>query len=116
MLLRNEPQVQTLAIHLPVLCVEMCDWQYSSGSKFTLSTTKQYRTARLKHDDKYIVYRLHDLQNFESSKLRILYLAPEQQKVFPEALPDILDFVGPVTANKNIQYKHLFDVLKSTSI
>jgi hypothetical protein len=81
-ILLKEPQVQTLAIHFPVLCVEMRnDRQYSSGSKkseFTLSTTKQYRTARLKHGDKYIVYRLHDLQNL----LRILYLTHKQQKFF----------------------------------
>jgi hypothetical protein len=125
-ILLKEPQVQILAIHLPVLCVEMCnDKQYSSGSKkseCTLSTTKAYRTARLKHSDKYIVYRLHDLQNL----LRILYLAHEQQNVFLEALPDILDYaniaitssdyVEPVTANNNIQYKQLFDELKSISI
>jgi hypothetical protein len=80
--LLKEPQFWTLAIHVPVLCVEMCnDRQYSSGSEkseFTLSTTKQYRTARLKHGNKYIVYRLHDLQNLP----RILYLAHEQQKFF----------------------------------
>jgi hypothetical protein len=104
----------------------MCnDRQYSSGSEkseFTRSTTKQYRTGRLKHSDKYIVYRLHDLQNL----LRILYLAHEQQKVFLNALPDILDYatialtssdyVEPVTVNKNIQYKQLFEELKSISI
>jgi hypothetical protein len=43
LILLKEPDVQTLAIHLPVLCVEMCnDRQYSSGSgksEFTLSTT-----------------------------------------------------------------------------
>jgi hypothetical protein len=90
--------------------------------KWIYSTTKQYRTARIKHGDKYIVYRLHDLQNL----LRILYLAHEQQKVFLEALPDILDYatialtscdyMEPVTVNKNIQYKQLFEEFKSISI
>jgi hypothetical protein len=102
----------------------MCnDRQYSCGSEkseFTLSTTKKYCTARLKHGDKYIVYRLHDLQIL----LRILYMAHKQQ-VFLEALPDFLDYanialtsdyVEPLTANKNIQYKQLFHELKSISI
>jgi hypothetical protein len=74
----------------------MCnDRQISCGSEnseFTLSTTKAYRTARLKHGDKYIVYRLHDLRNL----LRILYVAHEQQKIFLEALPNILDYVNIV--------------------
>jgi hypothetical protein len=57
--------------------------------------------------------------------LRILYLAPEQQKDFLEALTDILDsatipltscdYVESVTAN-NIQYKQLFVELKSIRI
>jgi hypothetical protein len=121
-LLRKKPQVQTVAVHLPVLCVATNNILVESGSEkseVTLSTTKQYRTAILKHGDKYIVYRLHDLQNL----LRILYLAHEQQKVFLEALPDILDYatialtsydyVEPVTVNKNIQHKQLFEELKS---
>jgi hypothetical protein len=70
--------------------VEICnDRQYScKNSELTLSTTKAYRTAILKHGDKYIVYRLHDLHNL----LRMLYLAHEQQTVFLVALPDILDY------------------------
>jgi hypothetical protein len=43
----KEPQVQTLAVHLPVLCVEMCnDRQYSCGSKDTEFTLPLYRTVR----------------------------------------------------------------------
>jgi hypothetical protein len=89
----------------------MCnDRQYAcgtEGAEFTLFTTKWYGTGRLRFGDKYIVYRLHDLQNL----LQILYMAHEQHKVFFEALPDILDYANislpssdfvepPVTANK----------------
>jgi hypothetical protein len=86
----KKPQVQTVAVHLPVRCVATNNIRVESWSekRWIYSTTKQYRTARLKHGDKYIVYRLHDLQNL----LGILYLAHEQQKFFLEALTDILDY------------------------
>jgi hypothetical protein len=125
-ILLKQSQVPTLAVHLPVLCVETCNGRHYScesvDAEFTLSTTKTYRTARLKYGDKYIVYRLHDLQNL----LGILCLAHEQQKGFLEALPDILDYanIAPTSSDcgtaingqKNIQYKQLYEELKSISI
>jgi hypothetical protein len=80
----KKPQVQTVAVHLPVLCVAT---NKNSCGKWN------YPNARLKHASNSVS-------------------GPEQQKVFLEALPDILDYEEPVTANK----KHLFDVLKSISI
>jgi hypothetical protein len=70
----TEPHIQNIAFHFPTMCAEMCnDRQYkcvSEVGEFSLSTTKAYRTARLKFGNYYILYRLHELQN----PLRILYL------------------------------------------
>jgi hypothetical protein len=122
-----EPYVAAMLVHLPALCVEMCnDRQYkfqSGDDKFALFTTKAYHFARLKLNEKYLTYHLHDLQNMN----RILHLAHDQQKIYLNSLPDILnyansamtslDYIEPSpTADKSIQYKQLFEELKTCYI
>jgi hypothetical protein len=68
----------------------MCnDEQYRcENGDFRLSTTRGYRTARLKLGDNYIVYRLQDIQYL----LRIFYMVHMQQKRYLEAMPDVMNY------------------------
>jgi hypothetical protein len=107
-------------IFLP--CVRKCAVTNNTGAKMVISdsTTRGYRTARLKLGDNYIVYRLQDVQYM----LRIFYMIHMQQMRYLESMPDIMkyaanaltaiDYVEPhVNANKYIVYPQLFDELKA---
>jgi hypothetical protein len=114
--------VRTLAEHLPALCEKMCnDEEYRcENCDFRLSTTRGYRTTRLKLDDNYIVCRLQDIQYL----LRIFYMVHMQQMRYLEAMPDVMNYATNVlsaidygepnvNANEYIVYPQLFDELKA---
>jgi hypothetical protein len=100
----------------------MCsDEQYQcKKGNFKVFTTRAYRTARLKLDDNYIVYKLSDMHCL----LRIFYVIQNQQINYLEAMPEVMVYAGnaltatdyvevPVNANKYIVYPQLFEELKA---
>jgi hypothetical protein len=87
---------------------------------FKLFTTRDYRTARLKLGDNYIVYNLSNLQYL----LRVFYLIHKQQIHYLGAMPEVMDYAVsaqtatdyvdvPLNANIYIVYPQSFEEINA---
>jgi hypothetical protein len=79
-----------MAEHLQAMCAEMCNdkqYRFVNGDN-RLYTIGVYRIAMLRLGDKYIIFRLQDLQTL----LRILYMVHVQQIRYLDVLPEIINY------------------------